>query len=115
MSFLPGLFFHFSWLHCLISFPPLTDSQKPLGLLLGWLPCLTQTLCLAAMTGNSTTVCGGGAAGFGGGISLGGSGGTGKGGFSTSVGYSTVKGGPISAGTSILRKTTTVKSSSRRY
>ncbi|XP_006904613.1 keratin, type II cytoskeletal 79 [Pteropus alecto] len=68
-----------------------------------------------SMTGNSTTVCGGGAAGFGGGISLGGSGVTGKGGFSTSVGYSTVKGGPVSAGTSILRKTTTVKSSSRRY
>ncbi|XP_015998162.2 keratin, type II cytoskeletal 79 [Rousettus aegyptiacus] len=68
-----------------------------------------------SMTGNSTTVCGGGAAGFGGGISLGGSRGIGKGGFSTSVGHSTVKGGPVSAGTSILRKTTTVKSSSRRY
>ena len=78
------------------------------------LPYLTQTLCLAAVTGNSTTVCGSGAAGFGGGMSLGGSGGAGKGGFSTSVGYST-KGGPVSGGTSILRKTTTVKTSSRRY
>ncbi|KAF6119388.1 keratin 79 [Phyllostomus discolor] len=68
-----------------------------------------------SVTGNSTTVSGGGAAGFGGGISLGGSGGASKGGFSTSVGYGTVKGGPISGGTSILRKTTTVKTSSRRY
>ncbi|ELK35311.1 PREDICTED: keratin, type II cytoskeletal 79 [Myotis davidii] len=67
-----------------------------------------------SVTGNSTTVCGGGAAGFGGGISLGGSGGVSKGGFSTNVGYGT-KGGPISGGTSILRKTTTVKTSSRRY
>ncbi|VFV38671.1 type ii cytoskeletal 79 [Lynx pardinus] len=67
-----------------------------------------------SVTGNSTTVCGSGAAGFGGGMSLGGSGGAGKGGFSTSVGYST-KGGPVSGGTSILRKTTTVKTSSRRY
>nr|XP_019579933.1 PREDICTED: keratin, type II cytoskeletal 79 [Rhinolophus sinicus] len=66
-----------------------------------------------SVTGNSTTMSGGGAAGFGGGISLGGSGGTSKGGFSTNVGYSTVKGGP--GGTSILRKTTTVKTSSRRY
>ncbi|XP_036310741.1 keratin, type II cytoskeletal 79 [Pipistrellus kuhlii] len=68
-----------------------------------------------SMTGNSTTVCGGGAAGFGGGISLGGSGGASKGGFSTNIGYGTVKGGPVSGGTSILRKTTTVKTSSRRY
>ncbi|XP_040343954.1 keratin, type II cytoskeletal 79 isoform X3 [Herpailurus yagouaroundi] len=67
-----------------------------------------------SVTGNSTNVCGSGAAGFGGGMSLGGSGGAGKGGFSTSVGYST-KGGPVSGGTSILRKTTTVKTSSRRY
>ncbi|XP_014940092.1 keratin, type II cytoskeletal 79 [Acinonyx jubatus] len=67
-----------------------------------------------SVTGNSTTVCGSGAAGFGGGMSLGGSGGASKGGFSTSVGYST-KGGPVSGGTSILRKTTTVKTSSRRY
>uniref|UniRef100_A0A8D1CXS1 Keratin 79 n=1 Tax=Sus scrofa TaxID=9823 RepID=A0A8D1CXS1_PIG len=68
-----------------------------------------------SVTGNSTTVYGGGAAGFGGGISLGGSGGASKGGFSTNVGYSTVKGGPVSGSTSILRKTTTVKTSSRRY
>ncbi|NP_001332971.1 keratin, type II cytoskeletal 79 [Canis lupus familiaris] len=68
-----------------------------------------------SVTGNSTTVCGGGAAGFGGGMSLGGGGGAGKGGFGTSVGYGTVKGGPVSGGTSILRKTTTVKTSSRRY
>ncbi|XP_045409876.1 keratin, type II cytoskeletal 79 [Lemur catta] len=68
-----------------------------------------------SVTGNSTTVCGGGAAGFGGGISLGGSGGASKGGFGTSVGYSTAKGGPASGGTSILRKTTTVKTSSRRF
>ncbi|XP_047642661.1 keratin, type II cytoskeletal 79 [Phacochoerus africanus] len=68
-----------------------------------------------SVTGNSTTVYGGGAAGFGGGISLGGSGGASKGGFSTNVGYSTVKGGPASGSTSILRKTTTVKTSSRRY
>ncbi|XP_008058581.1 keratin, type II cytoskeletal 79 [Carlito syrichta] len=66
-----------------------------------------------SVTGNSTTVCGGGVAGFGGGISLGGSRGTGKSGSSTNVGYSSVKGG--SGGTSILRKTTTVKTSSRRY
>ncbi|XP_008138947.2 keratin, type II cytoskeletal 79 [Eptesicus fuscus] len=68
-----------------------------------------------SVTGNSTTMCGGGAASFGGGISLGGSGGASKGGFSTNVGYGTVKGGPVSGGTSILRKTTTVKTSSRRY
>ncbi|NP_001333166.1 keratin, type II cytoskeletal 79 [Equus przewalskii] len=68
-----------------------------------------------SMTGSSNTVCGGGVAGFGGGISLGGSGGASKGGFSTKVGYSTVKGVPVSGGTSILRKTTTVKTSSRRY
>ncbi|XP_036771078.2 keratin, type II cytoskeletal 79 [Manis pentadactyla] len=68
-----------------------------------------------SVTGNSTTVCRGSAAGFGGGISLGGSGVAGKGGFSTHVGYSTVKGGPVSGGTSILRKTTTVKTSSQRY
>uniref|UniRef100_A0A8C3WHM6 Keratin 79 n=1 Tax=Catagonus wagneri TaxID=51154 RepID=A0A8C3WHM6_9CETA len=68
-----------------------------------------------SVTGNSTTVYGGGAAGFGGGISLGGSGGTGKCGFSTNVGYGTVKGGPVSGSTSILRKSTTVKTSSRRY
>ncbi|XP_045723884.1 keratin, type II cytoskeletal 79 [Mirounga angustirostris] len=68
-----------------------------------------------SVTGNSTTVCGGGAAGFGGGMSLGGGGGAGKGGFGTNVGYGTVKGGPVSGGTSILRKTTTVKTSSRRY
>ncbi|KFO21258.1 keratin, type II cytoskeletal 79 [Fukomys damarensis] len=68
-----------------------------------------------SVTGNSTTVRGGGSAGFGGGISLGGGGGVSKGGFSTSVGFSTVKGGPVSGGTSILRKTTTVKTSSRRY
>ncbi|XP_054952507.1 keratin, type II cytoskeletal 79 [Pan paniscus] len=68
-----------------------------------------------SVTGNSTTVCGGGTASFGGGISLGGSGGATKGGFSTNVGYSTVKGWPVSGGTSILRKTTTVKTSSQRY
>nr|XP_031318363.1 keratin, type II cytoskeletal 79 isoform X2 [Camelus dromedarius] len=68
-----------------------------------------------SVTGNSTTVCGGGAAGFGGGISLGGSRGASKAGFSTNVGYSTAKGGPAPGGTSILQKTTTVKTSSRRY
>nr|XP_036848418.1 keratin, type II cytoskeletal 79 [Manis javanica] len=68
-----------------------------------------------SVTGNSTTVCRGSAAGFGGGISLGGSGVAGKGGFSTHVGYSTVKGGPVSGSTSTLRKTTTVKTSSQRY
>ncbi|XP_003476322.1 keratin, type II cytoskeletal 79 [Cavia porcellus] len=67
-----------------------------------------------SVTGNSTTVCGGSAAGFGGGISLGGGVGASKGGFSTNMGCGTVKGGP-SGGTSILRKTTTVKTSSRRY
>uniref|UniRef100_A0A8C2RRN1 Keratin 1 n=1 Tax=Capra hircus TaxID=9925 RepID=A0A8C2RRN1_CAPHI len=68
-----------------------------------------------SVIGNSTTVCGGGVAGFGGGITLGGGGGASKGRFSTNAGYSTVKGGPVSGGTSILRKTTTVKTSSRRY
>ncbi|XP_004601565.2 keratin, type II cytoskeletal 79 [Sorex araneus] len=68
-----------------------------------------------SVTGNSTTVCGGSAGGYGGGMSLGGSGGASKGGFSSNVGYGTVKGGPSSGGTSILRKTTTVKTSSRRY
>ncbi|KAM6154115.1 keratin, type II cytoskeletal 79 [Erethizon dorsatum] len=68
-----------------------------------------------SVTGNSTTVCGGSAAGFGGGISLGGGVGASKGGFSTTVGYSTLKGGPVSGGSSILRKTTMVKTSSRRY
>ncbi|KAM5287853.1 keratin, type II cytoskeletal 79 [Ctenodactylus gundi] len=62
-----------------------------------------------SMTGNSTTVCGSSAAGFGGGFSLGGGGGAYKGGFST------VKGGSVSGGTSVLRKTTTMKTSSRRY
>lgn len=97
---------------CLLVFPSLPGFCKSPSL---FQPCLTQTLCLAAVTGNSTTVCGGGAAGFGGGMSLGGGGGAGKGGFGTSVGYGTVKGGPVSGGTSILRKTTTVKTSSRRY
>ncbi|XP_051016356.1 keratin, type II cytoskeletal 79 [Acomys russatus] len=60
-----------------------------------------------SVTGNSTSVCAGGAAGFGSGAS--------KGGFSASVGYGTAKGGQVSGGTSILRKTTTVKTSSRRY
>lgn len=68
-----------------------------------------------SVTGNSTTMVGGSAAGFGGGVSLGGSGGAFKAGFSTNVGYGNVKGGPVSGGTSILRKTTTVKTSSRRY
>ncbi|XP_005325060.2 keratin, type II cytoskeletal 79 [Ictidomys tridecemlineatus] len=68
-----------------------------------------------SVTGNSTTMVGGSAAGFGGGVSLGGSGGGFKAGFSTNVGYSNVKGGVGSGGTSILRKTTTVKTSSRRY
>ncbi|XP_006203086.1 keratin, type II cytoskeletal 79 [Vicugna pacos] len=68
-----------------------------------------------SVTGSSTTVCGGGAAGFGGGISLGGSRRASKAGFSTNVGYSTAKGGPAPGGTSILQKTTTVKTSSRRY
>ncbi|XP_007518268.2 keratin, type II cytoskeletal 79 [Erinaceus europaeus] len=68
-----------------------------------------------SVTGNSTTVCGGGSASFGGGVSLGGAGGASRGGFSSSLGYGTAKGGPTSGGTSILRKTTTVKTSSRRY
>uniref|UniRef100_A0A2K6AGW5 Keratin 79 n=1 Tax=Mandrillus leucophaeus TaxID=9568 RepID=A0A2K6AGW5_MANLE len=71
-----------------------------------WWPLLSDPE--SSVTGNSTTVCGGG-------IALGGNGGATKGGFSTNVGYSTVKGGPVSGGTSILRKTTTVKTSSRRY
>ncbi|XP_005397187.1 PREDICTED: keratin, type II cytoskeletal 79 [Chinchilla lanigera] len=62
-----------------------------------------------SVTGNSTTVCGGG------GISLGGGVGASKCGFSTNAGYGTVKGGPVSGGTSILRKTTTVKTSRRKY
>ncbi|XP_004637921.1 keratin, type II cytoskeletal 79 [Octodon degus] len=68
-----------------------------------------------SVTGNSTTMCGGSATGFGGGISIGGGVGASKGGFSTNVGYSTAKGGHVSGGTSILRKTTTVKTSHRRY
>lgn len=65
-----------------------------------------------SVTGNSTSVCAGGAAGFG---SAAGFGGASKGGFGASVGYGTAKGGQVSGGTSILRKTTTVKTSSRRY
>lgn len=76
---------------------------------------LRQSFCLAAVTGNSTSVVGGGAAGFGSGLSLGGAGGASKGGFSANVNYGTAKGGQVSGGTSILRKTTTVKTSSRRY
>ncbi|XP_048206365.1 keratin, type II cytoskeletal 79 [Perognathus longimembris pacificus] len=68
-----------------------------------------------SVTGNSTSVSGGVSAGFGGGIALAGSGGACKGGFSSSVGYGAAKGGAVSGGTSILRKTTTVKTSSRRY
>uniref|UniRef100_A0A8C6QFY0 Keratin 79 n=1 Tax=Nannospalax galili TaxID=1026970 RepID=A0A8C6QFY0_NANGA len=69
----------------------------------------------ASVTGNSTTVCAGGTAGFAGGFSLGAGGGAGKGGFGTSVSYGTAKGGPVSGGTSILRKTTKVKTSSGRF
>lgn len=58
---------------------------------------------------------GGGAAGFGSGLSLGGAGGASKGGFGASVSYGAAKGGQASGGTSILRKTTTIKTSSRRY
>ncbi|XP_049639404.1 keratin, type II cytoskeletal 79 [Suncus etruscus] len=61
-----------------------------------------------SVTGNSTTVCGGSAGSFRGGISLGGGGGA-------SMGYGTTKGGSMSGGTSILRKTTTLQTSSRRY
>ncbi|XP_021484097.2 keratin, type II cytoskeletal 79 [Meriones unguiculatus] len=70
-----------------------------------------------SVTGNSTSVCAGagGAAGFSSGLSLGGAGGASKGGFSASVSYGAAKGGQVAGGTSILRKTTTVKSSSRRY
>nr|XP_051701483.1 keratin, type II cytoskeletal 79 [Oryctolagus cuniculus] len=60
-----------------------------------------------SVTGSSTTTCGGGSSG--GGFSLGGGGGASKGGASTSLGYGTVKGGAVSGGSSILRKTTTVK------
>lgn len=76
---------------------------------------LSLTL-FAAVTGNSTSVsAGGAAAGFGSGLSLGGAGGASKGGFGASVSYGAAKGGQVSGGTSILRKTTTVKTSSRRY
>ncbi|XP_049986561.1 keratin, type II cytoskeletal 79 [Alexandromys fortis] len=68
-----------------------------------------------SVTGSSTSVVGGGAAGFGSGLSLGGASGASKGGFSANVNYGTAKGGQVSGGTSILRKTTTVKTSSRRY
>lgn len=64
-----------------------------------------------SVTGNSTSVCSGGAAGF----SLGGAGGASKGGYGTSAIHGSAKGGQVSGGTSILRKTTTVKTSSRRY
>lgn len=115
MSFLSPLLHQFPTVPLSACVPvPHWFLQVPLPLP-AWLPCLTRTLCLAAVTGNSTTVCGGGAAGFGGGMSLGGGGGASKGGFSTSVGYGAIKGGPVSGGTSILRKTTTVKTSSRRY
>ncbi|XP_077024360.1 keratin, type II cytoskeletal 79 [Tamandua tetradactyla] len=65
-----------------------------------------------SVTGNSTIVSGGGTAGFGAGVALGGSGGGIKGGFRSNVAY---KGGPASGGASVLRKTTTVKTSSWRY
>nr|XP_004649930.2 keratin, type II cytoskeletal 79 [Jaculus jaculus] len=68
-----------------------------------------------SVTGNSTTISGGSAAGFGSGLSFSGGGKACKGGFCANVGYGTTKGGPVSGGTSILRKTTTVKTSSRRY
>ncbi|KAM9674069.1 keratin, type II cytoskeletal 79 [Trichechus inunguis] len=68
-----------------------------------------QSAVSISVTGNSTTVSRGGTAGIGGGISLAGGGGGIKGGFSTNVGYSSAKGGSVSGGTSILRKT------SRRY
>ncbi|XP_037701726.1 keratin, type II cytoskeletal 79 [Choloepus didactylus] len=68
-----------------------------------------------SVTGNSTTTCRGGAAGFGGGLSLGGGGGGITGGFISNVVYNPVKGGPASGGTSVLRKTTKVKTSSWKY
>ncbi|XP_052016563.1 keratin, type II cytoskeletal 79 [Apodemus sylvaticus] len=68
-----------------------------------------------SVTGNSTSVCAGGATGFGSGVSLGGAGGASKGSIGASVSYGAAKGGQVSGGTSILRKTTTVKTSSRRY
>ncbi|XP_028730195.1 keratin, type II cytoskeletal 79 [Peromyscus leucopus] len=68
-----------------------------------------------SVTGNSTSVCAGGTTSFGSGLSLGGAGAASKGGFSANVSYGTAKGGQVSGGTSILRKTTTVKTSSRRY
>lgn len=64
-----------------------------------------------SVTGNSTSVCAGGAAGF----SLGGAGGASKGCFGAGAIHGAAKGGQVSGGTSILRKTTTVKTSSRRY
>ncbi|XP_057558785.1 keratin, type II cytoskeletal 79 isoform X2 [Hippopotamus amphibius kiboko] len=70
---------------------------------------------ISILTGSSTTVYGGSTASFGGGISLGGGGGPSKDGFSTNVGYSTVRRAPVFGGTSILRKTTTVKKSSQKY
>ncbi|XP_006870054.1 PREDICTED: keratin, type II cytoskeletal 79 [Chrysochloris asiatica] len=72
-----------------------------------------QSALSISVSGNSTTVSGGGSAGIGCGISRGGGGI--KGGLSTSGGYSSSKGGVTSGGTSILRKTTTVKTSHRRY
>ncbi|XP_049739181.1 keratin, type II cytoskeletal 79 [Elephas maximus indicus] len=74
-----------------------------------------QSAVSISVTGNSTTVSRGCSAGFGGGISLSGGVGRIKGGFSPNVGYSSAKGRGVSGGTSILRKTTTVKTSSRRY
>ncbi|KAM6215261.1 keratin, type II cytoskeletal 79 [Rhynchocyon petersi] len=74
-----------------------------------------QSAVSISVTGNSTTVSGGGSAGTGGCISWGGAGGGIKGGFSTNVGHQSAKGGAVSGGTSILRKTTTVKTSNRRY
>ncbi|XP_004711508.3 keratin, type II cytoskeletal 79, partial [Echinops telfairi] len=72
-----------------------------------------QSAVSISVTGNSTSVSGGGSAGIGGGMSWGGGGI--KGGFSTNVGYGSAKGGVASGGTSILRKTTTIKTSNRRY
>ncbi|XP_056654139.1 keratin, type II cytoskeletal 79-like [Monodelphis domestica] len=73
-----------------------------------------------SVTGNSTSVYGGGSRGvgsgsFGGGVSLGSIGGGMKGSYGSSCGYA--KAGPTTGGTSILKKTTstTVKSSTRRY
>ncbi|XP_007947737.1 keratin, type II cytoskeletal 79 [Orycteropus afer afer] len=74
-----------------------------------------QSAVSISVTGNSTTVSGGGSAGIGGGISRGGGGGGIKGGFSTSVGYCSTKGGTVSGGTSVLRKTTTLKMSNQKY